>query len=92
MGLRSFLAVAIGALLLAAVPAAAQPARQAPPGLAFYKPPKHLPSGHGKIIWTRKLRGGYETLYVAHVLQADRGADFDFLVGCRGHDVPRESH
>jgi dihydroxy-acid dehydratase len=41
---------------------------------------------------TRKLRGGYETLYVAHVLQADRGADFDFLVGCRGHDVPRESH
>jgi dihydroxy-acid dehydratase len=40
----------------------------------------------------RRLRGGYETLYVEHVLQADRGADFDFLVGCRGHDVPRESH
>jgi dihydroxy-acid dehydratase len=29
---------------------------------------------------------------VKHVLQADRGADFDFLVGCRGHAVPRESH
>ena len=45
--------------------------------------------------WTkprRKLRGGYESLYVEHVLQADRGADFDFLVGCRGSDVPRESH
>jgi dihydroxy-acid dehydratase len=48
-----------------------------------------------KTEWThpkRKLRGGYEALYVEHVLQADRGADFDFLVGCRGNDVPRESH
>jgi L-arabonate dehydrase len=48
-----------------------------------------------KTEWTdpkRKLRGGYESLYVEHVLQADRGADFDFLVGCRGSDVPRESH
>jgi dihydroxy-acid dehydratase len=26
------------------------------------------------------------------VQQADQGADFDFLVGCRGHDVGRESH
>ena len=38
------------------------------------------------------IRGGYQSLYVEHVLQADRGADLDFLVGCRGHDVPRESH
>jgi hypothetical protein len=29
---------------------------------------------------------------VAQMLQADRGADFDFLVGCRGADAPRESH
>jgi len=36
--------------------------------------------------------GGYQSLYVKHVLQADRGADFDFLVGCRGHGIPRESH
>lgn len=36
--------------------------------------------------------GGYATLYLAHVGQADTGADFDFLVGCRGHAVPRESH
>jgi dihydroxy-acid dehydratase len=36
--------------------------------------------------------GGYQRLYVKHVLQADKGADLDFLVGCRGHDVPRENH
>ncbi|MGH3390166.1 MAG: IlvD/Edd family dehydratase [Actinomadura sp.] len=36
--------------------------------------------------------GGYQRLYVDHVLQADRGADLDFLVGCRGADVPRDNH
>jgi len=36
--------------------------------------------------------GGYQQLYVDHVAQADTGADFDFLVGCRGHDIGRESH
>ena len=36
--------------------------------------------------------GGYRRLYVDHVLQADEGCDFDFLVGCRGADVPRHSH
>jgi len=36
--------------------------------------------------------GGYQQLYVDHVQQADRGADLDFLVGCRGAAVPRESH
>jgi dihydroxy-acid dehydratase len=40
----------------------------------------------------RSYRGGYESLYVAHVQQADRGADLDFLVGRRGAAVPRESH
>lgn len=35
---------------------------------------------------------GYAWLYVQHVQQADRGADFDFLQGRRGHVVPRESH
>jgi dihydroxy-acid dehydratase len=35
---------------------------------------------------------GYQALYVEHVLQADRGCDFDFLVGCRGAAVPAESH
>ena len=36
--------------------------------------------------------GGYAQLYHDRVMGADRGADFDFLVGCRGNDVARESH
>ncbi|MDH2487837.1 IlvD/Edd family dehydratase [Acinetobacter baumannii] len=36
--------------------------------------------------------GGYRKLYVEHVLQADEGCDFNFLVGCRGSEVPRHSH
>ncbi len=35
---------------------------------------------------------GWERLYVDHVLQADRGADLDFLVGASGDKVSRESH
>jgi L-arabonate dehydrase len=38
------------------------------------------------------VNGGYQGLYVEHVMQASEGADFDFLVGCRGTHVPRESH
>jgi L-arabonate dehydrase len=38
------------------------------------------------------IKGGYQQLYVQHVLQANMGADLDFLTGCRGHEVPRESH
>lgn len=38
------------------------------------------------------MDGGYQQLYVQRVMQADRGADLDFLVGCRGSDIPRESH
>lgn len=38
------------------------------------------------------MQGGYQSLYVERVMQADRGADLDFLVGRRGHAVPRESH
>ncbi len=40
----------------------------------------------------RAYRGGYETLYVTTVQQANLGADLDFLVGKRGAAVPRESH
>jgi L-arabonate dehydrase len=36
--------------------------------------------------------GGYVRLYVKHVQQADKGADLDFLRGCRGHGIPRDSH
>jgi L-arabonate dehydrase len=35
---------------------------------------------------------GYYKLYVDHVLQANQGADLDFLVGGSGALVPRESH
>jgi L-arabonate dehydrase len=35
---------------------------------------------------------GYQQLYIEHVLQADEGCDFDFLVGQRGSAVPRHSH
>jgi dihydroxy-acid dehydratase len=48
-----------------------------------------------KALWTApapKAQSGYTWLYVEHVLQADAGADFDFLRGARGHDVPRDSH
>ncbi|MDX2677854.1 IlvD/Edd family dehydratase [Streptomyces sp. NY05-11A] len=37
-------------------------------------------------------RRGWERLYVDHVLQADTGADLDFLVGSSGSEVSRESH
>jgi L-arabonate dehydrase len=36
--------------------------------------------------------GGYQSLYVERVMQADTGADLDLLRGCRGAAVPRESH
>ncbi len=35
---------------------------------------------------------GYAWLYTQHVLQAEQGADFDFLQGQRGNAVPRDSH
>jgi dihydroxy-acid dehydratase len=35
---------------------------------------------------------GYTKLYLDHVLQADQGADFDFLVGRSGAAVPRDNH
>ena len=38
------------------------------------------------------LSSGYWRLYFDHVLQADEGADFDFLKGQRGSFVPRDNH
>ncbi len=35
---------------------------------------------------------GWERLYIDHVLQADTGADLDFLLGSTGSEVGRESH
>jgi dihydroxy-acid dehydratase len=37
-------------------------------------------------------RRGWERLYVDHVMQADTGADLDFLIGASGDTVSRESH
>jgi dihydroxy-acid dehydratase len=37
-------------------------------------------------------RRGWERLYVDHVMQADTGADLDFLIGSSGSAVSRESH
>ena len=35
---------------------------------------------------------GYGRLFVEHVLQANEGCDFDFLVGGSGSGVPRANH
>jgi dihydroxyacid dehydratase/phosphogluconate dehydratase len=48
-----------------------------------------------RAAWTPPqlpANGGYQRLYVDHVLQADRGCDMDFLVGKRGAAVARHSH
>ncbi|MBL0374641.1 dihydroxy-acid dehydratase [Rhizobium sp. KVB221] len=40
------------------------------------------------------ISGGYGKLYINTVMQADQGADLDFLVGKRGDEIPmgRDSH
>jgi dihydroxy-acid dehydratase len=38
------------------------------------------------------MQSGYWKLYIDHVLQADEGADLDFLVGQRGSAVPKDNH
>jgi dihydroxy-acid dehydratase len=48
--------------------------------LAAWKPTVQVP------------QGGYAQLFHTHVEGADTGADFDFLKGCRGNAVGRESH
>lgn len=35
---------------------------------------------------------GYTKMYINTVMQADKGADLDFLIGKSGHEVKRESH
>ena len=39
-----------------------------------------------------EIKSGYQKMYVDHVMQADKGADLDFLVGRRGSEVKRHSH
>ncbi len=38
------------------------------------------------------MKSGYWKLYSDHVLQADEGADLDFLRGMRGAAVPKDNH
>lgn len=48
-----------------------------------------------RAAWTPPAKAadrGWTNLYVEHVLQADRGADLDFLVGASGAKVVRDSH
>ena len=48
-----------------------------------------------RALWkppTPRLTSGYWKLYIDHVLQADEGADLDFLVGQRGAFVPKDNH
>jgi L-arabonate dehydrase len=48
--------------------------------LAAWTPPVQVPDG------------GYARLHHSHVMGADTGADLDFMLGCRGNAVGRESH
>ncbi len=50
-----------------------------------------LPSAVAAGGYANPVRG-WEKLYVQTVLQANTGADLDFLVGSSGHQVSRESH
>lgn len=49
------------------------------------------PSSAARAAYATPTRG-WSRLYVEHVIQADRGADLDFLVGSSGDRVDRESH
>jgi dihydroxy-acid dehydratase len=53
---------------------------------------EELARRHAAWVAPQLPASGYVQLYVNHVEQADTGADFDFLVGCRGHQIARESH
>ncbi len=60
----------------------------------------HLEVGEDELARRRErwrppapaMTSGYQKLYVDTVLQASQGADLDFLRGCRGAAIPRESH
>jgi dihydroxy-acid dehydratase len=48
-------------------------------------------SAESQAAYAAPVRG-WARLYVDHVMQADTGADLDFLIGSSGPDVGRESH
>ncbi|NCI45744.1 IlvD/Edd family dehydratase [Sediminibacterium soli] len=48
-----------------------------------------------RAVWKKPepaSRRGYVSLYINHVLGADKGADLDFLQGSSGSEVTRDSH
>jgi dihydroxy-acid dehydratase len=51
-----------------------------------------LAARRGKWVAPALPDRGYLQLYVKHVMQADKGADLDFLVGNSGAIVARDSH
>ena len=58
-------------------------------------PPEDLARREPASAMTAALPGphrGWQRLYIDHVMQADRGADLDFLVGSSGPEVTRDSH
>jgi dihydroxy-acid dehydratase len=58
-------------------------------------PPEELARREPAPAMTAALPGphrGWQRLYIDHVMQADQGADLDFLVGSSGHEVTRDSH
>jgi len=61
--------------------------------LQLLVPPKEI--AKRKKAWKKPkppLSRGYWKLYFDHVLQADQGADLDFLAGKSGPFVPRDNH
>ena len=66
------------------VPARALTLEVSPEELASRRAGWQPPAPHASRGWTR--------LYTEHVLQANEGADLDFLVGASGHEVPLDSH
>ena len=48
-----------------------------------------------KAAWNQPeahMERGYVSMYLNHVMQADQGADFDFLIGKSGSEVPKPNH
>jgi dihydroxy-acid dehydratase len=63
--------------------------------LSFDVSPEELASREQSVVSKAAYAAptrGWAKLYVDHVMQADTGADLDFLVGSSGDKVSRESH
>lgn len=60
--------------------------------LELLVPEEELAARRGAWAPPKQQAGGYQSLYVERVLQADAGCDFDFLVGRRDAGIPRHSH